>query len=44
MDKLYIITVVTESKYYFTYLQKSFKLNGAELVVLGYNEKWKGLN
>jgi len=44
MGKLYIITVVTESKYYFPYLKESCKLNGIELVVLGYGEKWKGFN
>jgi len=44
MSKLYIITVVTESKYYFPYLKESCKLNGVELVVLGYGEKWKGFN
>jgi hypothetical protein len=44
MGKLYIITVVTESKYYFPYLKDSCKLNGIELIVLGYGEKWKGFN
>lgn len=44
MRKIYIVTVATESKYYFDYLKKSVKLFGSELVVLGQNEKWKGFN
>jgi hypothetical protein len=44
MDDLHIVTVATESKYYFPYLVESCKRNGKELEVLGYGEKWKGFN
>ena len=44
MSNLYITTVATEPKYYFSYLQESCKKNGKELVVLGYGEKWQGFN
>ena len=44
MNKLHIVTVATESKYYFPYLIESCKRNGAELKVLGYGEKWEGFN
>jgi hypothetical protein len=44
MGKIYIITVVTDTKYYFPYLKKSCKKHGIELIVLGYGEKWKGFN
>jgi hypothetical protein len=44
MDKLHIITVATESKYYFPYLVESCKRNGKELKILGYGEKWEGFN
>jgi hypothetical protein len=44
MNKLHIVTVVTESKYYFPYLVESCKHNGKELEVLGYGEKWEGFN
>jgi hypothetical protein len=44
MDKLHIITVATESKYYFPYLVESCKRNGKELKILGYSEKWEGFN
>ena len=44
MSNLYIVTVATESKYYFPYLQESCKKNGKELVVLGYGQKWQGFN
>lgn len=42
--KIYVVTVATESKYYFDYLKKSVKLFGSELIVLGWNETWKGFN
>jgi len=44
MNDLHIVTVATESKYYFPYLVDSCKKNGKELEVLGYGEKWRGLN
>lgn len=44
IDDLHIITVATESKYYFPYLIESCKKHGKELTVLGYGEKWKGFN
>jgi hypothetical protein len=44
MNKLHVVTVVTESKYYFPYLVKTCKRNGKELEVLGYGEKWEGFN
>lgn len=44
MEKLHIVTVATESKYYFPYLQDTCKKNGINLEVLGYGEKWKGFN
>ena len=44
MYKLHIVTVVTESKYYFPYLVQSCENNGVKLTVLGYGEKWKGFN
>lgn len=44
MDKLHIVTVATESKYYFPYLVESCKRNGKELEVIGYGEKWEGFN
>lgn len=42
MTKLHIITVSTDSDYYFKYLVESCKNNGIELTVLGYGEKWQG--
>lgn len=39
---LYVVTVATHSQFYFPYLIESCKKNGYELVVLGYDEKWKG--
>ena len=39
MDKLHIVTVATESKYYFPYLVESCKQNGKNLEVIGYGEK-----
>ena len=44
ISKLHIVTVATESKYYFPYLQESCRRNGKELEVLGYGEKWEGFN
>jgi len=44
MNNFHIVTVATESKYYFPYLLESCKNNGKELEVLGYGEKWEGLN
>lgn len=41
---LHIITVATESKYYFKYLVESCKKNGVELTVLGFGKKWLGFN
>lgn len=42
MNDLYIVTVVTKTDYYFPYLVESCKKNGKKLIVLGYNQKWKG--
>jgi hypothetical protein len=42
MSKLYIVTVVTESKYYFPYLVESCKRHNGQLTVLGFNQKWQG--
>lgn len=42
MDNLHIVTVATESKYYFPYLVESCRLNGKELEVIGYGKKWNG--
>jgi len=44
MSDLHIVTVATESKYYFPYLVESCKRHGKELKVLGYGEKWEGFN
>ena len=44
MNKLFIVTVSTDNKYYFHYLKNSCKKNGKDLVVLGYGKKWKGFN
>ena len=44
MDKLHIVTVATDPKYYFPYLVESCKKNGKELEVLGMGEVWQGLN
>lgn len=37
-----VITVATQSEGYFKFLQESFKRHGEELIVLGWNEPWKG--
>ena len=44
MSKLYIITVITHEDGYIKYLMKSVKKYGAELIILGYGQKWKGFN
>ena len=44
MNHLHIVTVATDSEYYFPYLVESCKRNNKELTVLGYGEKWKGFN
>jgi len=44
MDKLHIVTVATDPKYYFPYLFESCKKNGKELEVLGMGEVWQGFN
>jgi len=44
MNDVHIVTIATESKYYFKYLQETCKKNGKELEVLGYGEEWKGFN
>ncbi len=42
MKDVHIVTVATESKYYFDYLKKTCSKNGIDLTVLGYGEKWQG--
>jgi hypothetical protein len=42
INDVHIVTVATESKYYFDYLKKTCSQNGIELTVLGFGEKWKG--
>jgi len=44
MDDLHIVTVATESKYYFPYLVESCRRHGKELEILGFGQKWKGYN
>jgi hypothetical protein len=44
MSDVHIVTVATESKYYFPYLVESCKRHGTELKVLGYGEKWEGFS
>jgi len=44
MEKLHIVTVATDSQYYFPYLLESCKRNGKELEVLGMGEVWQGFN
>lgn len=44
MNDLHIVTVATESKYYFPYLVESCKRHGKKLEVLGFGEKWTGLS
>ena len=42
MNNIYLVTVATHSQGYFPILKESCKRQNAELIVLGYNEKWKG--
>jgi len=44
MSKLHIVTVATESKYYYPYLVESCKRNNSSLITLGFKQKWKGLS
>ena len=44
MNKLHIITVATEQKYYLPYLIESCRKNGEELEIIGMGEKWEGFN
>lgn len=44
MHDFHIVTVVTESKYYFPYLQESCMRHGKALTVLGFGQEWKGFN
>jgi len=44
MGDLHIVTVATESKYYFPYLVDSCRRYGKELETLGFGQKWKGFN
>ena len=44
MNNLHIVTVATESKYYFPYLVESCEKNGCKLEILGYGEEWLGFN
>lgn len=44
MNKVYIMTVATDEKYYFKYLKESCEKNGSELIVLAAGEKWRGVN
>jgi len=39
---LHIVTVSTDSKFYYPYLIKSCKRNGGNITTLGYNQEWKG--
>lgn len=41
---IHVLTIATESKYYFPYLLKSAEKYNYNLHILGYNEKWKGFN
>lgn len=41
---LHIVTVATESKYYFPYLKQSCEKNGGQLEVIGYGKQWLGFN
>jgi len=43
-DDLHIVTVATESRYYFPYLVESCRKHGKELEILGYGQKWEGFN
>ncbi len=41
MNTLHVVSVASESKYYFPYLVESCKRNGKELEVLGFGDKWE---
>jgi hypothetical protein len=41
---LHIVTVATDSQYYFPYLVESCERNGLKLEILGFGEEWKGFN
>jgi hypothetical protein len=41
---LHIVTVATESQYYFPYLMESCERNGLKLEILGFGEEWRGFN
>ena len=43
-ETIYLVTVATESTGYYPILVESAKKNGFNLVVLGYNEIWKGFS
>jgi len=44
MNKLHIVTVATESQYYYPYLVDSCERNGKKLQVLCMGEEWQGFN
>ena len=44
MSDLYIVTVATESQYYFPYLIDTCRKYGKEIDILGFGEKWQGFN
>lgn len=44
LHDLHIVTVATESKYYFPFLVQSCRRYGKELEVLGYGQKWEGFS
>jgi hypothetical protein len=44
MNNYHIVTVATDSKFYFEYLKESCKKFGKELEILGYKQKWLGYN
>ena len=39
-----IVTVATESQYYYPYLMDTLKKNGGTLTTLGFGEKWQGFS
>jgi len=41
-SELHVVTVATESKYYFPYLLESCRRNNQDLEILGFGEKWQG--
>jgi hypothetical protein len=44
MDSLHIVTVATQSEYYYPYLVDTIKKNNGNIKVLGYGEKWQGFS